>query len=66
VALGGTFASGHSGAYNAGLSTISGAFGGRVTGPGGIGGAISSAYGGSYPGFWGSELGISSACIERL
>jgi hypothetical protein len=66
VPIGWGFGSGLSGAFNGGLSTIAGSFGGRVAGPGGVGGAISSAYGGINPGFWGTEIGTTSACIERL
>jgi hypothetical protein len=59
-------AGGVTGSWNGSLSSISGLFGGRVSGPGGVGGAIHSGGGNIYPGFWVSETLQRSACIQGL
>lgn len=59
-------AGGATGSWNGSLSSISGLFGGRVSGPGGIGGAIHNGGGNIYPGYWVSETLQRSACIQGL
>jgi hypothetical protein len=58
------FAMGQTNAWNASYTTLSQYFGGGVAGPGGVGGAIGSSYGGFYPGFWYSEIGVNSGCLQ--
>jgi hypothetical protein len=66
VPIGGIYASGLTGGYNASLTTIAGLLGGNVSGPGGVGGAISTSYGGIYPGYFNSEIFHPTACVQRL
>jgi hypothetical protein len=66
VQIGSLFAGGHILANNGGVTTISRAFGGDVSGPGGVGGATSSSYGGFYPGSWASESMFNGQCTNSL
>lgn len=59
-------ATGVTGAWNGGLTSLSSMFGGRVSGPGGVGGAIHNGGGNIYPGYWVSETMQRSACIQGL
>jgi hypothetical protein len=67
--LGSVFASGVTGAFNGGLTSLGGLFNGSAIGVGGAGGAISSSYGGFYPGSAGSSIGDTfqpGGCTQRL
>jgi hypothetical protein len=67
--LGSIFASGVTGAYNGGLTSLGGLFNGSAIGVAGAGGAISSSYGGFYPGAAGSSIGDTfqpGGCTQRL
>jgi hypothetical protein len=66
VGLGRVFASGATGAWNGSTITLAGLLGGRVSGPGGVGGSFASNSGLIYPGYWGSETLHPSGCIQRL
>jgi hypothetical protein len=64
--IGSLFAGGHILGSNVSATTLARAFGGDSSGPGGIGGAISSSYGGFYPGSWVSESMFSTQCTNSL
>jgi hypothetical protein len=66
VRLGSLFAGGQTLGSNVSFTTLTRAFGGDASGPGGVGGAFSSSYGGSYPGSWGSESLFPTQCLNSL
>jgi hypothetical protein len=70
IGLGATFASGITGAWNGSpLGSIANVLNGSAIGVAGAGGAISSSYGGFYPGSSGNVNGdnfISGGCTQRL
>jgi len=67
--LGSIVASGVTGTFNGSLTSLGGLFNGSAIGVGGAGGAISSSYGGFYPGSAGSSIGDTfqpGGCTQRL
>jgi len=70
--LGSIFAGGLTGGYNTSLNTLGRLVGGGTTGPGGIGGSVSTSYGGPFiSGFpngarVGGDIFVGTGCNARL